>query len=133
HRFECCVDLAHPRRVTAVIGMELRRQPTAGHANLFDRRVPPAAENVERGAHAVDGYVVERSSAYRERTPDGSPPGSPTEVQPPRPQRAATSAWVMPAASAAACTHAPVATAWSASATDTGKSHNSVITCRYAA
>ena len=58
------VDLAHPDRVTAVVGVELCRQPATCRANLGEGGAGADTQDCEGvGAHAVDGWVAMRNSA----------------------------------------------------------------------
>ena len=69
HGVESDVDLPHSHRIAAMIGMELRGELAAGRADLVERGVGADAEHRIRIArrlirrHAVEGYVVDRSSA----------------------------------------------------------------------
>jgi hypothetical protein len=63
HGFERGIDLAHPRRVAAVIRMELGGQPAPRHTNLFQRRVRANAQHGERIVHVEFGCAADRSSA----------------------------------------------------------------------
>ena len=85
------VDLTHPDGIATVVWVELRSESASCRAHFFDRCAVAQSQHCIRvRVHAVDGYVVDRSSAYRARTPASSPLGAANGVPTPRPHCFAT-------------------------------------------
>ena len=61
---ESDVDLAHPHRVSAVIGMKFGGKLASSGTDLVERRIAADTKHGKRiGGHEVEGWVAERSSA----------------------------------------------------------------------